>query len=322
MGHIGVKRLSAAADGVPFIDDTPYSCDICAQANIKRFPFPSSSSTRATRVLERIHSDICGPLPIGYGSVSYFITFIDCYSRYSTVYALHSKDEAITFFKQFSAAVENIHSQKITYLRCDNAGEYVGGQFAEHAKAVGITYEKIVPGASPQNGVAERHNYTFSSMARAMLIDAEFSDWFWPFAIQTAVHIKNRVPHKALPKDVTPFQLWFGSRPDLSHIRPFGAHCTSRIVKSVDLKKFEHRGERGRFIGYARNAKGYLFWDPSSKRVLTRRDLVFHGPSGPSIGQGGVEIDYSPLAPLWLESGSNEVTPNRCVFVRGIRAVR
>jgi hypothetical protein len=129
-------------------------------------------------------------------------------------------------------------------------------------------------------------------------------DFFWPFAIMAAVHIKNRVPHSALPTDVTPFKCWNGYKPDVSHIRPFGAHCTARIV-NPQLGKFEPRGEAGRFLGYAAESKGYLFWHTASRTVKVRRDLVFHGPPSPTIGQGGVDLRV--YTPLWSSESSEPI---------------
>jgi hypothetical protein len=91
-------------------------------------------------------------------------------------------------------------------------------------------------------------------MARAMLLDSELSAFFWPFAITTAVYLKNRLPHSALPPHTTPYERWFGSKPDLSNIRPFGAHCTSRIA-NTPASKLQPRGETGRFLGYALESK-------------------------------------------------------------------
>jgi hypothetical protein len=102
---------------------------------------------------------------------------------------------------------ENFCHQKITILRVDNAPELVQGVFEAHCKRTGITYEKTVLDSPSQNGVAERCNRTLASMTRALLIDANLSAWFWPFAMQTAVHIKNCVMHSSLPPNKTPFEL-------------------------------------------------------------------------------------------------------------------
>lgn len=114
-------------------------------------------------------------------------------------------------------------------------------------------------------------------MTRAMLIDGNLPDFFWPLAAQAAMHIKNRLPHAALhDPTTTPFELWFKRKANLSHLRPFGATVTSRKTNSDDLPKLEPRGETGRFVGYARDAKGYLVWFPDSRAIRVRRDLVFH----------------------------------------------
>jgi hypothetical protein len=78
-----------------------------------------------------------------------------------------------------------------------------------HCKVQGIAYEKTVPNSPPQNGMAECTNHTICSMACAMLIDADLHDYFWPFTILTATHIKQRVLNASLPPNTTPFGLWF-----------------------------------------------------------------------------------------------------------------
>lgn len=110
-----------------------------------------------------------------------------------------------------------------------------------------------------------------------MLVDAGLTNWFWPLSSQAAIHIKNRVPHASLEPNTTPFQHWFKRKPDLSHLRPFGALVTSRKTNSTELNKLTPRGEEGRFVGYSRDSRGYLVWLPESRAIRTRRDVTFHG---------------------------------------------
>jgi hypothetical protein len=306
MGHIGVKGLHSAVDGLPLDDSTHDSCEICARANIRRSPFPKQSLHRATHILDRVHCDICGPLPLGYGNFTYYILFVDCYSRFITLFLMKTRSEALSLFIQFQTTAENFSGERIKLLRVDNAPELVQGQMESHCKSHGIHYEKTVPDSPPQNGVAERTNLTICSMARAMLLDANLRDYFWPFAVLAATHIKQRVPHSSLPSGVTPFSLWFHHRPNLSHLRPFGTKCTARIVTS-HLSKFQPRGETGRFLGYARDAKGYLIWvttpHTAGGTLKVRRDVVFHDfPSKTP----------SPAPPLeYLHLWDNVDFPNR-----------
>jgi hypothetical protein len=279
MGHIGVKGLKRAVEGIDFDDTSHSSCVVCAQANIRRVPFPQRTQHQATKLLHRIHCDICGPLPHCYGNFSYFILFIDCYSRYISLFLLKQRDDALDCFIEYRTAVQNYTGETLSILRVDNAPELVRGKMESYCRAQGVTYEKTIPDSPSQNGVAERTNLTIGSMARAMLIDADLKDYFWPFATQAAVHIKNRVPHSSLPPDKTPFELWHRYKPNLSHLCLFGVTCTSRVL-SNNLTKFTPRGETGRFLGYAKDAKGYLVWIPGPRNrggtVKARRDVVFH----------------------------------------------
>lgn len=163
MGHIGVKGLHSVVNGLPFDDSSHPFCEVCARANIRRSPFPALAKNRATRLLERIHCDICGPLPPSYGNFSYFILFIDCYSRFITLSLMKSRSEAPSLFIEFQKAAENHCQKKIGLLRVNNTPELVQGQMQTYCKSVGISYEKTVPDSPPQNGVAERTNLTIAA---------------------------------------------------------------------------------------------------------------------------------------------------------------
>ena len=297
MGHIGVKGLRQAVDGVDFDDSNLSSCSICARANIKRLPFPQTATHRATHLIQRIHCDICGPLPSCYGGFKYFILFICCHSRYITLYLMKSRDQALEFFHKYRIITENFCRNQIVTLRVDNAPELTKGKFSSYCQNLGIAYEKTIPDTPNQNGVAERCNLTLASMARALLIDADLSDWFWPFAIQTAVHIKNRVPHSSLPPSKTPFEFWYGYKPNLSYLRPFGTHCTARVISNT-LTKFSPRGESGHFLGYASDAKGYLVWIPGPLGrggvVKVRQDVAFH-----ELPTAVTAPSHNDLSPMW-----------------------
>jgi hypothetical protein len=210
---------------------------------------------------------------------------------------MKTRNEVLSLFIQFQTAAEKFCNEKITLLRVDNAPKLVQGQMQAYCRAHGIAYEKTVPDSPPQNSVAERANLTICSMARAMLIDADLHDFFWLFAVLTAVHIKQRVPHASLPPNTTPFKLWFKHRPDLSHLRPFGMRCTSCIIAN-HLTKFHPRGEAGRFLGYANDAKGYLIWvtnpENNAGTLKVRRDVIFHDLPAPEPSSN-VPNKYLPL---------------------------
>lgn len=61
-------------------------CVVCAKGKQARNPF-NETGTRATQLLETIHTDVCGPLPVrSLGGSNYFVSFIDDYSRKLCIY--------------------------------------------------------------------------------------------------------------------------------------------------------------------------------------------------------------------------------------------
>jgi hypothetical protein len=172
---------------------------------------------------------------------------------------MKSQGEAPFLFTEFQMATTKFCGEKICFLHVNNALELIHGELNSRCKQQGILYKKTVPNFLLQNGVAKWTNLTIYSMAHAMLIDANLHNYFWPFAVLTATHIKQQLPHLSLPSNVTPFKLWFKRQADLSHLRPFSAKCTSHII-STHPSKFQPCGEPCHFLGYAKDAKGYLVW--------------------------------------------------------------
>lgn len=111
----------------------------------------------------------------------------------------------------------------------------------------------------------------------------------------------------------------FGKKPDLSHLRPFGCMVTSRKLDSDDLTKFEARGEPGRFLGYARDSKGYLIWFPHRRSVLVRRDVIFHDV--PNV-VSPPRIDASDLLEMWEDVPQHNQTQFASRFFRDTRDFR
>ena len=57
--------------------------------------------------LTLVHSYVCGPMPmLSMGGASYFVTFIDDFSRIVWAYPLKRKDEVFSVFQHFVALVE------------------------------------------------------------------------------------------------------------------------------------------------------------------------------------------------------------------------
>lgn len=83
MGHLGIKNLKKLVkmvDGVKESElpkDDEFLCEVCVKAKHARSPF-SGELPKATRELEIIHTDVCGPIETEtYDGKRYFITFLE-----------------------------------------------------------------------------------------------------------------------------------------------------------------------------------------------------------------------------------------------------
>ena len=103
------------------------------------------------------------------GGSKYFVTFIDDFSRYTTVYTMKNKNEVFAKFKEYVAYVENQTNFKIKTLRSDNGGEYISKEFNELCSEKGISRQFTLPYSPPQNGVAERMNRSILESTCSML---------------------------------------------------------------------------------------------------------------------------------------------------------
>jgi hypothetical protein len=143
LGHIGEKGLRTlhGKGMVVGISNCTLDFDLCEHCiygkhNRVRFP---SGATRAKGILELIHSDVFGPVPVpSLGKSMYYVSFIDDFSRNTWIYFLRKKYEVFDKFKEFKALVENQTEKKIKILRTDNGGEFYGNEFKEFCKKCGI----------------------------------------------------------------------------------------------------------------------------------------------------------------------------------------
>lgn len=93
--------------GLPQLKDPEVVCEDCVMGKHSRNSFPRQSKWRATKILQLIHADICGPIsPTFNGNKRYVLTFIDDFSRKVWVYFLVEKSEAFVTFKLFKSLVE------------------------------------------------------------------------------------------------------------------------------------------------------------------------------------------------------------------------
>ena len=275
-------------------------CEEYVEAKMFKKPYKPLGEIRSTRKLQCVHSDVCGPMSTeSIGGKRYFVTFIDDYSRCCKVYFMRNKSKVFNKFKEFELCTTNECGLTIGTLRSDNGGEYLSDEFQSYLQSKGIHHELSAPYSPSQNGVAERINRTLMESARAMMTQAGLPNHYWAEAVSTAAYLRNRVSTRSLKEKQTPYEKWYGRKPDVSHLRVFGCMAYAYILDANRNGKLSKKAERLPFIGYSLQMKGYRLIDEDILKVIVRRDVIFN-ESDFLKGSTSVEINQS----VCNESGS------------------
>ncbi|CAI7870440.1 unnamed protein product [Closterium sp. NIES-53] len=178
------------------------------------------------------------------GHERYFLLVVDDYSRYTTVFPLHSKDRG---------------------------WEFSSDLLRDFCRSEGIRQTFMLPASPQQNGIAERRIGMVMDVARTSMIHAAAPHFLWPFAVQYAAHQINIQPRVSLP-ETTPTLRWTGKVGDASAFRVWGSRA---FVRDTTVDKLSSRAVPCVFLGFPPDAPGWQFYHPTSRRVVSSQDVTF-----------------------------------------------
>ena len=113
---IGLPKLKFDKDKI---------CDACQFGKQVRNSFKSKNLVSTSRPLELLHIDLFGPMDvISMGGKSYGFVIVDDYSRFTWVYFLAHKDEALHIFIKHCKKIQNEKGLIIVSVRNDHGGEF------------------------------------------------------------------------------------------------------------------------------------------------------------------------------------------------------
>ncbi|CAI7734082.1 unnamed protein product, partial [Closterium sp. NIES-54] len=104
---------------------------------------------------------------------------------------------------------------------------------------------------------------------------------FWPEAVRHVITVKNRVLTHVGDKHWDPYERWLGKKPSIDMLQVWG--CMGLVVVPKEQRhKLEVAAVWAVHLAMAPDSKGWLMWDPKSKRTLV-------SPSCWSYCRGGLE---------------------------------
>lgn len=207
-------------------------CESCSMSKLTQKTHKAVEYEITSKPLELIYIDLCGPMPTeSLKGSKYIMIMVDDYTGMYFVYFLRHKNESLDCFIEFKKKVENRLDIKIKAIRTDNGREFVNENFRNYLNKSGICHQKTVPYNPQSNGKVERANRVLLDRARTILNDSKLPQKFWVEAIATASHISNLTPRKG--KSNTPFELFFGYKPSIEHLRVFGCIAFFYVQKTA-----------------------------------------------------------------------------------------
>ncbi|CAI7812556.1 unnamed protein product [Closterium sp. NIES-53] len=283
LGHPSLPRLRGMASralvsglprSLPPLPPGPApTCVPCVEG--RQRAAPHSSSFPPT---EALHMDVWGPARVrGQGHERYFLLVVDDYSRYTTIFPLHSKGEVpevlIDWIRGARRQLSESFSSDLPVLRLhsDRGGEFSSDLLRAFCRSEGSRQTFMLPASPQQNGIAERRIGMVMDVARTSMIHAAAPHFLWSFAVQYAAHQINLQPRVSLP-ETTPTLRWTGKVGDASPFRVWGSRA---FVRDTTADKLSSRVVPCVFLGFPPDAPGWQFYHPTLRRVLSSQDITF-----------------------------------------------
>lgn len=172
----------------------------------------------------------------------------------------------------------------------DNGGEFIA--FTEFLEKSGISQWRSCPYAHYQMGIVERQHRHIVDTGLSLMHHARLLLCFWNFAFSTAAFLYNKQTSSVFP-DETSYQRVFGQIPNLKGIQVFGS-TTYPNLRLIRRNKMAFQTDPHIFVGYPRDYRGYMLYNPKLQRVILSNDVEFF------------ETDFSRD----VDSGNNPIEPD------------
>ena len=88
------------------------------------------------------------------------------------------------------------------------------------------------------------------------------------------INLMNRCTTLGL-HELTPYEKFFGKKPDLSHVQIFNSIAYVHVVDEKRQKR-DLKSEKSILVGYSLEQKGYKCYNPSTRKVRVSQDVVFN----------------------------------------------
>ncbi|KAJ5111782.1 hypothetical protein NUU61_001412 [Penicillium alfredii] len=251
MSGANVQRLKKQAHGIR--DDAPRQpCNPCLQGRMIETPHRrSEAGKRANFAMELLHIDVAGPFEEGLDGSRYWLTIVDDFTGWVEIVPILRRQEYVVESLRYFLDHNERPERKCRRIRLDRIPEQVGEEMKFTLFSRAIRAEVTGVDQHQQNGVAERAHKTIYDRVGPTLAHAKLPPKFWPEIARTAAFLSNRSPSSK--RNMTPYQAWYGDKPDLSRLRVIGSKGEYLIPPKQRKKLTGPRTRPCLLLGYEGN---------------------------------------------------------------------
>ena len=274
LGHISIASTcklieNGAVKGIKLNPNTPKTdSKACIFVHATCIPVSKPCiSILALNFGDKIHIDVWGPACTAtVKGKQYFITFMDDATCFTTIYLIPTKDKAFKYYQFFEAwAITQQHCTGIKVLHSNCGGKYLSEAFNEHLAAAGTACWLTVHNTPQLNSIAKCLNQMLLERIWALRHLMGLPSFLWGKALNHATWLKNHMAMWTLDNKM-PFEVLFGSPPDLSGLQQWG--CTV-WVHNGSSSKLDVRTHKGCWLGFDCNSQAYRVYWPKPRKPGT-----------------------------------------------------
>lgn len=262
----------------------------------------SAFVTNYTSPFELVYTDLWGPASfLSSNGYAYYVTFVDAHTRFTWLYFLKHKSEALNAFKLFYQLVITQFATTVKVVQSD-WGRRVQALYQIFSWTWHHT-QVNAPRTSHQNGTVERKHRQIVEMGLTLLAHASIPLEYWDHSFTTAVYLINRLPTVALTTFTSPYHDVYKVVPDFSMLRVFGCACFP-CLWPYNQHKLQHRSTECVYLGPSPQHKGHKFLSAEG-RIYISKDVLFNemkfpfpslfGSKPPELSQ---VTEFPPTIPL------------------------
>lgn len=270
---IKIMKKSKVVDGLEIATNNEEKCVSCQMNKCTHANHPMKTTKKAAKAGNVLHIDTSGKSNVqSIGGSQYFVLCKDEASGYRMIAFVATKDQITDTVKAFISRATLETGNQVLKIVSDNGTEFTNTNLQDFLKSRGIIHDKSVAHVPQQNGYVEREMRTHKEAAKAMLSHSKLNKNLWAEAVNCATYTLNRVVSQS-NVTATPYELWFGVKPNVKNLRVFGEVAIIKKQKSQVEGSWDEKGESAIFVGYTNRFNTYRFLKDG--KIFVACDAVF-----------------------------------------------